>query len=60
MKIGTGGSGHIGGPGRIGPPVAGDDAGDLDDSRRQRPDTPVYGTNRDADGVRAGLAAATR
>ncbi|GAA2638965.1 NAD(P)-binding domain-containing protein [Dactylosporangium fulvum] len=69
-----------GSPGRIGLPVAGDDAvakrtvmtlvddlgfdpvdaGDLDDSWRQQPDTPVYGTNRDADGVRAGLAEATR
>ena len=67
-------------PGRIAPPVAGDDeaakatvmtlvddlgfdpvdAGGLDDSWRQQPDTPVYGANRDAAGVREGLAAATR
>ncbi|MFI2710453.1 NADPH-dependent F420 reductase [Micromonospora sp. NPDC018662] len=65
-------------PGRIGLPVAGDDAdakrivmglvdelgfdpvdaGTLDESWRQQPDTPVYGTDRDADGVREGLAAA--
>ncbi|WP_431947901.1 NADPH-dependent F420 reductase [Micromonospora marina] len=64
--------------GRIGLPVAGDDAdakrivmglvdelgfdpvdaGTLDESWRQQPDTPVYGTDRDADGVREGLAAA--
>jgi predicted dinucleotide-binding enzyme len=36
------------------------DAGTLDDSWRQEPGTPVYGTNRDAEGVRAGLAEATR
>ncbi|MFB9179541.1 NADPH-dependent F420 reductase [Dactylosporangium sucinum] len=35
------------------------DAGGLDDSWRQEPETPVYGTDRDADGVRAGLAEAT-
>jgi predicted dinucleotide-binding enzyme len=34
------------------------DAGTLDGSWRQQPDTPVYGTDRDADGVRQGLAAA--
>lgn len=34
------------------------DAGTLDESWRQQPDTPVYGTNRDADGVRRGLAEA--
>lgn len=34
------------------------DAGTLDESWRQQPDTPVYGTDRDADGVRQGLAAA--
>ena len=34
------------------------DAGTLDESWRQQPDTPVYGTDRDADGVREGLAAA--
>ncbi|NES16445.1 MULTISPECIES: NADPH-dependent F420 reductase [Micromonospora] len=65
-------------PGRIGLPVAGDDAdakrvvmglvdelgfdpvdaGTLDESWRQQPDTPVYGTDRDADGVRKGLAEA--
>jgi 8-hydroxy-5-deazaflavin:NADPH oxidoreductase len=31
------------------------DAGDLDDSWRQQPGTPVYGTNLDADGVREAL-----
>ncbi|MDG4804185.1 NAD(P)-binding domain-containing protein [Micromonospora sp. WMMD980] len=34
------------------------DAGTLDESWRQQPDTPVYGADRDADGVREGLAAA--
>ncbi|MET7470383.1 NADPH-dependent F420 reductase [Micromonospora sp. NPDC005686] len=34
------------------------DAGTLDESWRQQPDTPVYGTDRDADGVREGLATA--
>ncbi|MCX4469520.1 prephenate dehydrogenase [Micromonospora sp. MW-13] len=34
------------------------DAGTLDESWRQQPDTPVYGTDRDADGVRQGLAGA--
>lgn len=34
------------------------DAGTLDESWRQQPDTPVYGTDRDADGVRRGLAEA--
>ncbi|MCW3845464.1 NADPH-dependent F420 reductase [Micromonospora yasonensis] len=34
------------------------DAGTLDESWRQQPDTPVYGTDRDAAGVRQGLAAA--
>ncbi|MGR6322665.1 NADPH-dependent F420 reductase [Micromonospora soli] len=34
------------------------DAGTLDESWRQQPDTPVYGTDRDAKGVREGLAAA--
>ncbi|MFC8846520.1 MULTISPECIES: NADPH-dependent F420 reductase [unclassified Micromonospora] len=32
------------------------DAGTLDESWRQQPDTPVYGTDREADGVRQGLA----
>lgn len=32
------------------------DAGTLDESWRQQPDTPVYGTDSDADGVRQGLA----
>jgi predicted dinucleotide-binding enzyme len=36
------------------------DAGTLDESWRQEPDAPVYGANRDAAGVRAGLAAARR
>ena len=35
------------------------DAGDLDESWRQQPDTPVYGTNHDAEGVRRGLAEAS-
>ncbi|WP_229400772.1 NADPH-dependent F420 reductase [Micromonospora okii] len=34
------------------------DAGTLDGSWRQQPDTPVYGTDRDAEGVRRGLAEA--
>ena len=34
------------------------DAGGLDDSWRQQPGTPVYGTDLDAEGVRRGLAAA--
>ncbi|KXK59290.1 NADP oxidoreductase [Micromonospora rosaria] len=34
------------------------DAGSLDGSWRQQPDTPVYGTDRDAAGVRRGLAEA--
>jgi predicted dinucleotide-binding enzyme len=35
------------------------DAGGLDQSWRQQPGTPVYATDLDADGVRAGLAAAS-
>ena len=35
------------------------DAGGLDQSWRQQPATPVYTADLDADGVRAGLAAAT-
>jgi predicted dinucleotide-binding enzyme len=35
------------------------DAGGLDESWRQQPGTPVYTTDLDADGVRAGLAAAS-
>jgi predicted dinucleotide-binding enzyme len=34
------------------------DAGGLDDSWRQQPGTPVYGTDLDADGVRRGLSTA--
>jgi predicted dinucleotide-binding enzyme len=34
------------------------DAGTLDDSWRQQPDTPVYGTDRDVEGVEQGLVAA--
>jgi 8-hydroxy-5-deazaflavin:NADPH oxidoreductase len=34
------------------------DAGSLDESWRQQPGTPVYGTDFDADGLRRGLAAA--
>ena len=34
------------------------DAGSLDESWRQQPGTPVYGTDLDADGVRRALAAA--
>lgn len=36
------------------------DAGGLDDSWRQQPDTPVYGTDHDAAGVRRALAEAKR
>jgi predicted dinucleotide-binding enzyme len=36
------------------------DAGTLADSWRQQPDTPVYGTDLDAAGVREGLATAER
>jgi len=36
------------------------DAGSLDDSWRQQPGTPVYGTDFDADGVRQALARASR
>jgi 8-hydroxy-5-deazaflavin:NADPH oxidoreductase len=35
------------------------DAGGLGESWRQQPDTPVYGTNYDADNVRRGLAQAS-
>jgi predicted dinucleotide-binding enzyme len=35
------------------------DGGALDESRRQQPDTPVYGTNHDAEGARRGLAQAS-
>jgi 8-hydroxy-5-deazaflavin:NADPH oxidoreductase len=35
------------------------DAGGIDDSWRQQPGTPVYGTDHDAEGVRRGLAAAS-
>jgi 8-hydroxy-5-deazaflavin:NADPH oxidoreductase len=35
------------------------DAGGLDESWRQQPDTPVYGTNHDAEGVRLGLSQAS-
>ena len=35
------------------------DAGGLDESWRQQPDTPVYGTNYDAENVRRGLAQAS-
>lgn len=36
------------------------DAGDLDDSWRQQPGTPVYGTDFDATGVKSGLAKASK
>jgi len=36
------------------------DAGGLDESWRQQPDTPVYGTDYDADGVRSALAKASK
>jgi len=36
------------------------DAGGLDDSWRQQPGTPVYGTDFDVDGVRRALAQASR
>jgi predicted dinucleotide-binding enzyme len=35
------------------------DGGGLDDSWRQQPGSPVYGTDLDADGVRRALAEAT-
>ena len=35
------------------------DGGGLDDSWRQQPGTPVYGSDRDAAGVREALAAAS-
>src|SRR3954452_11240339 len=35
------------------------DAGGLDESGRQQPDTPVYGTDLDAEGVRRALAEAS-
>ena len=35
------------------------DAGGLDESWRQQPDTPVYGTNYDAENVRLGLTQAS-
>lgn len=35
------------------------DAGGIDESWRQQPGTPVYAADRDAEGVRAGLAAAS-
>jgi predicted dinucleotide-binding enzyme len=36
------------------------DAGGLDESWRQQPDTPVYGTDYDADGLRSALAKASK
>jgi predicted dinucleotide-binding enzyme len=36
------------------------DAGTLDESWRQQPDTPVYGTNFDAEGVRRALSEASK
>jgi predicted dinucleotide-binding enzyme len=36
------------------------DAGGLDESWRQQPGTPVYGTDRDAEGVRRALSEASR
>jgi 8-hydroxy-5-deazaflavin:NADPH oxidoreductase len=36
------------------------DAGGLDEFWRQQPDTPVYGTDYDADGVRSALAKASK
>jgi 8-hydroxy-5-deazaflavin:NADPH oxidoreductase len=36
------------------------DAGGLDESWRQQPGTPVYGTDLDADGVRRALSEASR
>jgi 8-hydroxy-5-deazaflavin:NADPH oxidoreductase len=36
------------------------DAGTLDESWRQQPNTPVYGTNFDAAGVRRGLSEASQ
>lgn len=36
------------------------DAGTIDESWRQQPDTPVYGTDFDAEGVKRGLSEASR
>jgi predicted dinucleotide-binding enzyme len=36
------------------------DAGTLDESWRQQPDTPVYGTNFDSEGVRRALSEASK
>jgi 8-hydroxy-5-deazaflavin:NADPH oxidoreductase len=36
------------------------DGGNLDESWRQQPDTPVYGTNFDAEGVRRALSQASK
>lgn len=36
------------------------DAGGLNESWRQQPDTPVYGTDLDANGVRRALAKASK
>ncbi|HEX3866002.1 MAG TPA: NAD(P)-binding domain-containing protein [Gemmatimonadaceae bacterium] len=36
------------------------DAGGLDDSWRQQPGSPVYGTDHDAEGVRSALASASK
>ncbi|HXQ72166.1 MAG TPA: hypothetical protein VN844_16845, partial [Pyrinomonadaceae bacterium] len=35
------------------------DAGSIDESWRQQPDTPVYGTDFDAEGVKRGLSEAS-
>jgi hypothetical protein len=36
------------------------DAGSLDESWRQQPETPVYGTDLDSEGVRRGLKEASK
>jgi predicted dinucleotide-binding enzyme len=36
------------------------DAGGLDESWRQQPETPVYGTDLDAEGVRRALETASK
>ncbi|HEX4684822.1 MAG TPA: hypothetical protein VH277_19040 [Gemmatimonadaceae bacterium] len=36
------------------------DAGSLDESWRQQPGSPVYGTDQNADGVRRALESASR
>ena len=64
MKISVIGAGQIGGTlvrrfiDELG--FGGVDAGGLDESWRQQPDTPVYAKDLDADGVRQALVKARR